>query len=57
MNSKEKMIIIDGNLVTNKVSYYKYNVNNNTYTISYKNSNKYYHYPLSRSQLSKIHYD
>lgn len=65
MNSARKMIIIDDQIVTKKIDYYRhnhqiitkkttyhyYNQQNYTYSIKYKNSKKYYTYPEKRVNI------
>ena len=48
MNLNNQMIIIDGEIVTQEISYIKYNVVRKVYAIKYKRSNKFYNYPLYR---------
>ena len=44
MNSLKEMIIIDGKIVTNEISYCKYNEKNRTYRIKYKGSPSFYNF-------------
>ncbi len=44
------IVVIDGQINRNLV-YYKFNTSNNTYTVKYKNSNKFYSYSYSRVMI------
>lgn len=50
MDLKREMVIIDNQIVTNDISYCKYDDLKNIYVIRYKNSNKFYHFSESRVQ-------
>ena len=51
MNSKKEMIIIDGKIVTNGISYCKYNERNRTYRIKYKCSPSFYNFSAWRVEF------
>ena len=50
MDLKKEMVIIDDQIVTNDISYCKYDDLKNIYVIRYKHSNKFYHFSESRVQ-------
>lgn len=51
MDLKKEMVIIDGNIVTNDVSYCNFDVKNNRYVIKYKFNSKYYNFSNNRVKL------
>lgn len=48
MDSKKEMIIIDEKIVTNEISYCKYNERNGTYRIKYKGNGRFYNFSAMR---------
>ena len=50
MDLKKEMVIIDDQIVTNDISYCKYDNLKYIYVIRYKHSNKFYHFSESRVQ-------